>query len=724
MSSVATYSFSSELIEQQNTINLLLCELDEKINSKQQTEDLKEYVTDLIDKISGNHDGIQGDLNSLLISFKSGLITSDELEKMIIQERDRSNFLMSESMGMSKQMKFMFAQFEKLIQSIDETDPVASNAIDNMNSNMHSLLNAIDTLSEVVASPGNEVHSLLESTNKFEARSFDDSPRMSDPKRFQGSRKSINKTVPNVIEVPLTAPIHIKSTPSQYKPGVIVRDDGIVRDDCIISVPINSKSLDEKNDASCQTTLSNIDFIENLAVEIPEPIERLLAAENLLIAPPHTPVKGVERLKNGSSSKTTKRPNSIKKKSNTSRSTVSSMLSPSSRMKSAKESKKDENAEQEKNQREEQEREQEQEQQSEAALSDLSHSAQIARIVNTPPTDPIIVRHRSQDRMQSASSGLAVKPPNSAGRREREVKVTSSITAGPGPELVLGPGSSSDLVTQSVSLTQSAPLTHTIPVTQSISATQSTPLSQSTPVTQSKPVTHFVPVTQLMLVTQSAPLAQPVPVTYTIPVAQSKPVTQSPVASSMSVALSVPVTRTTPVTQSALDLHALPMDVAIEIEMGSGEKKSVRAQESKSEEDSAVETGETKPVQSEISADEREVAQDDVRHVRLPVDFSQVPSADFRLHLGGAVGEGEEEGTDEEEYHVLEDLSHMELELNSDDEEEKPEEIIKENLHDDHSAGKRKTFPENRESEVIGHNRYVDRITKLLYVLKLVQCDC
>jgi hypothetical protein len=718
MSSVATYSFSSELIEQQNTINLLLCELDEKINSKQQTEDLKEYVTDLIDKISGNHDGIQGDLNSLLISFKSGLITSDELEKMIIQERDRSNFLMSESMGMSKQMKFMFAQFEKLIQSIDETDPVASNAIDNMNSNMHSLLNAIDTLSEVVASPGNEVHSLLQSTNKFEARSFDDSPRMSDPKRFQGSRKSINKTVPNVVEVPFIALIHIKSTPSPYKPGLIVRDDGIVRDDCSISVPIISKSLDGKNDASCQTTLSNTDFLENSAIEIPEPAEQLLAAENLLIAPPHIPLRGVERVKNGSSSKTTKRPNPIKKKSTTSRSSVSSILSPNSRMKSTKESKKDENAEQEINQKEEQEREQEQ--QSEAALSDLSHSAKMTRIVNSPPTDPIIVRHRSQDRMQSASSGVAVKPPNSAGRREREVKVTSSITAGPGPELdlcpELGPGSSSDLVTQSVPLTQLAPLTHTIPVTQSISATQSTPLTQSTPVNQSKPVTHFVPVTQLIPVTQSAPLAQPVLVTYAVPVAQSTPVTQSTVASSISVALSVPLTRTAPVTQSALDLNALTMDVEIEIDLGSGEKKSVRVQESKSEEDSAVKIGKTKPVQSEIRADESEVAQDDVKDARLPVDFSQVPSADCRLHLGGAVGEEEEEeeGTDEEEYQILENLSNRELELNSnsDDEEVKLKKQIMEDVQEDHSAEKRQTFPENRESEAICHNRYVDMIKK------------
>ena len=540
MSSAATYSFSSELIEQQNTINLLLCELDEKINSKQESEDLKEYVTDLIDKISGNHDGIQGDLNSLLISFKSGLITSDELEKMIIQERDRSNFLITESMGMSKQMKFMFTQFQKLIQSIDETDPVASNAIDNMNSNMHSLLNAIDTLSEIVASPGNEVHSLLESTNKFEARSFDDSPRMSDPKRFQGSRKSINMTVPDAIEVPLIAPIQTKSTPSQYMPAIIVTDGGILLD------PVISNDFGGKSDASCQTTLSTTDFTESSAIEITETTKQLPATENLLSAPPYTPVKGVERQKNGSSSKTIKRPTSIKKKRNTSltsRTTVPSMMSPKSGGKSSKESKKEENTVQDDEQDDEQAQEQEEAQQGEAPLLDLSLSTKSSQSISAPPTDPTIVRRRSQDRMQSALSGVTVKP-NSAGRRE--FKLPSSIIAGPGSELVLGPesgsGSSSDLM----SFTQSSPVSHTTPVNRSASFNQSVPVTNSVSVTQSTMVTHTMPVTQSSPVTQFAPVDQFASITHSTSVNLSIPFSHS-----TAVTFSSPVINSTPVIQSA-----------------------------------------------------------------------------------------------------------------------------------------------------------------------------
>ena len=260
MSAAATNSFSSELIQQQNAINLLLSQLDEKVTFRQNSDDLKDSVTDLIEQISGNHNGIHGDLMSLLSSFKNGLITGDELERMIMQERVRSNFLMNESMGMSKQMKFMFSQFEKLIESIDATDPTASNGIDNMNSNMHYLMEAIDVLAEVVASPGNEIHSLVASVPKLVPKSFDDSPRMQNPKRFKGSNKSAMVVEPKIVESSATSQNHRRLLVSGPKPGIIIKTT-----DYPISDQLPARLIVKRSDSSSQTTLSTVDFLDTLA---------------------------------------------------------------------------------------------------------------------------------------------------------------------------------------------------------------------------------------------------------------------------------------------------------------------------------------------------------------------------------------------------------------------------------------------------------------------------
>lgn len=273
MSAAATNSFSSELIQQQNAINLLLSQLDEKVTFRQNSDDLKDSVTDLIEQISGNHNGIHGDLMSLLSSFKNGLITGDELERMIMQERVRSNFLMNESMGMSKQMKFMFSQFEKLIESIDATDPTASNGIDNMNSNMHYLMEAIDVLAEVVASPGNEIHSLVASVPKLVPKSFDDSPRMQNPKRFKGSNKSAVVVESKTIESSVAPQVHRRLLGSGPKPGIIIKAV-----DYPILDQLPARLIVRRNDSASQTTLSTVDFLDTLArmlttppMELPSP---------------------------------------------------------------------------------------------------------------------------------------------------------------------------------------------------------------------------------------------------------------------------------------------------------------------------------------------------------------------------------------------------------------------------------------------------------------------
>ena len=168
-------SFGTEIMEQQAAINDLLSELDDEVAYRHRSDELKKSVTDLIGQMAGNHIGIHGDLLSLQSSMRNGLISGDELQKMILQERVRSNFLINESIGMSRQMKFMFSQFTKLTEQIDAADPIASAGIDKMHANIFVIMEAIEKLSSVISAPGDEVASVVNSSAKLVAKSFDDS---------------------------------------------------------------------------------------------------------------------------------------------------------------------------------------------------------------------------------------------------------------------------------------------------------------------------------------------------------------------------------------------------------------------------------------------------------------------------------------------------------------------------------------------------------------------
>lgn len=158
-----TNSFSDELHVQQEIINKLLVQLDSKSQDGRLADDLKENITDLIDQLSGNLGGIQGDLVSLMNSFRNGKISAEELEMMIKHESLRSQFLLTESIDMKKVMKSLFSQFSELVDKIDASDPVASTGIDDMYSNMNGLLGSINLLTTGIVTSGSDIHRVIAS---------------------------------------------------------------------------------------------------------------------------------------------------------------------------------------------------------------------------------------------------------------------------------------------------------------------------------------------------------------------------------------------------------------------------------------------------------------------------------------------------------------------------------------------------------------------------------
>jgi hypothetical protein len=125
-------TFSKELLIQQDVINKLLIQLGGSQGDGNLAFDLKENITDLIDQLSGNLGGIQGDLIALTKSFRNGKISAEELEMMIKHESARSQFLLTESIDMKMIMKAIFTQFEQLVNKIDASDPATSAEIDVM----------------------------------------------------------------------------------------------------------------------------------------------------------------------------------------------------------------------------------------------------------------------------------------------------------------------------------------------------------------------------------------------------------------------------------------------------------------------------------------------------------------------------------------------------------------------------------------------------------------
>ena len=158
----ATDGIVEDMKSHQARVSNLISQLDEKDVSTTDTKKLQEGVQGLINNLAETRIEVQGDLSSLLSSFKSGLISAEYLENMIENEKIRSQFIIGESVDIQKNFEILINRFMGVAVKVDISDDETSNEIDTLQTEFNMMLKSLGNFSQLARTPARQVGDVVE----------------------------------------------------------------------------------------------------------------------------------------------------------------------------------------------------------------------------------------------------------------------------------------------------------------------------------------------------------------------------------------------------------------------------------------------------------------------------------------------------------------------------------------------------------------------------------
>lgn len=172
-------------------IQMLLSSLDKDVGGNRSPLN-KSFALSLLNSVTDNQTTMQGDLSSLLESFKNGLISADHLDTMIQNEHVRSQFILSESINIQKHLETLFQTMKKIADRM----PMHSDVNDDMEDvvmGMSSAMRSMGGFSKVVKTPAREINDVV--TNLATTRAREEISKMTPSLRRGEHNAPLNAVV-------------------------------------------------------------------------------------------------------------------------------------------------------------------------------------------------------------------------------------------------------------------------------------------------------------------------------------------------------------------------------------------------------------------------------------------------------------------------------------------------------------------------------------------------
>jgi hypothetical protein len=123
--------------------------------------DLKEKVDQLFGETFKDMTTLQHDLKDILISFKTGRLTSDQFERMIMSEAERSGFLVAMAEKLNEKLESLFEMMATIIDAIEGGDEISDTKISSLFLDMGNVMDSVRSISKVIATPSQAVSSSI-----------------------------------------------------------------------------------------------------------------------------------------------------------------------------------------------------------------------------------------------------------------------------------------------------------------------------------------------------------------------------------------------------------------------------------------------------------------------------------------------------------------------------------------------------------------------------------
>jgi len=156
-------SFEDTIKGTNESILQLLSSLDEDV-SRPTSRSNPGAAHAMFERLSDNQAWLQGDLASLLDSFQNGLISADHLASMIENERVRSEFIVGESMTITKNLGDLFMKIRDKLATLDQDSDTATE-VDELHNEMNYVIRSLNNFKAVAKAPVRDIKKTVTKIN-------------------------------------------------------------------------------------------------------------------------------------------------------------------------------------------------------------------------------------------------------------------------------------------------------------------------------------------------------------------------------------------------------------------------------------------------------------------------------------------------------------------------------------------------------------------------------
>mmetsp|Transcript_15807 Transcript_15807/g.23779 ORF Transcript_15807/g.23779 Transcript_15807/m.23779 type:complete len:1445 (-) Transcript_15807:140-4474(-) len=144
--------------ESQNNINHLLSQLD-GVDSVGQKEFgyVQANISDLMGTFHDSQNVLQGDLMDVLESFNKGTMTSDEIQSLLINEKERGNISLKLVEDIQLQMDEVLSFVAHFISDVESGKPLPKNSFQSLFQELDGMSDSVHAMSKVVRTPSRRV---------------------------------------------------------------------------------------------------------------------------------------------------------------------------------------------------------------------------------------------------------------------------------------------------------------------------------------------------------------------------------------------------------------------------------------------------------------------------------------------------------------------------------------------------------------------------------------
>jgi hypothetical protein len=194
-------------------MNSLIANLEIKENTVSQTEvrELQDSISQLMWKVTDSKIGCYEELEELLYTFKSGMLTPYQLESFFLAEQQKSEFILNLSSRIGQHLAALCDQFQEMAAACasDGNNSVISEHYEDIGAKLRIMCSEVSSMTKIINSPTSDLHSTIGSV-EMSLAGFDETMKKLNKRKFSVDARLTADDISVTSDGSARSPLHSK----------------------------------------------------------------------------------------------------------------------------------------------------------------------------------------------------------------------------------------------------------------------------------------------------------------------------------------------------------------------------------------------------------------------------------------------------------------------------------------------------------------------------------